>query len=283
MRILHISDLHVETEPERTYPGVNAALARDRDLLRRIPADLMIVSGDLTSHGSAELAPLRLARQYLDGIGLPYLAIPGNHDLGPEKERGLRNPDQEAYDDRPFGQTNYGQVFGADPLVQADLPGLRVIGVGLREEDPDGALDALEETLARDELPVLLFGHYPLRTVRDHGALRTFGADTFITTTARRLHGIIERTPRIVLYVCGHIHVTSALALAPHCLQLTAGALGPGASTYRVYEVDRGGIAYRTLLGSGPLNYWERHGDQGLLREYSLGTPWERQGYVPFP
>lgn len=282
MRILHISDLHVETEPERAYPGVNASLERDREILQRTAADLMIVSGDLTTHGSANPAPLKLARSWVDSIGIPYLAIPGNHDLGPEKERGLRNPEQEAYDDRPFARTNYGQIFGPDPVVQVQTPQVRVIGVGLREEDPDGALDALEETLAGNEQPVLLFGHYPVVTVRDHGTLARFGADTFITTTARRLHGIIQRDKRIALYVCGHIHVTSAVQIAPHCLQLTAGALGPGTSSYRIYEVDDAGIQYTSLLGSGPLNFWERHGDPDLPREYSLGAPEERQGYVTF-
>ncbi|HVX45010.1 MAG TPA: metallophosphoesterase [Mycobacteriales bacterium] len=282
MRILHISDLHVETEPERAYPGVNASLARDAEILRRTAADLMIVSGDLTTHGSAEPEPLRRAREWVQSIGIPYLAIPGNHDLGPEKERGLKNPEQEAYDDRPYGQTNFGRIFGPDPLVRHETDQLRVLGVGLREEDPDGALDALEEALADDIRPVLLFGHYPVVTVRDHGTLARFGADTFITTTVRRLHDIIRRHPRIVLYVCGHIHVVSAVPIAPHCLQLTAGALGPGASSYRIYEVDGAGIQFTSLLGSGPLNFWERHGDPDVPREYSLGSPEERQGYVRF-
>lgn len=75
-RIAHISDLHFGAED----PGVVAALA---DELRSDAPDLVAVSGDLTM--GARRTEFRAARQFMDGLRLPVLAVPGNHDITPYK------------------------------------------------------------------------------------------------------------------------------------------------------------------------------------------------------
>ncbi len=75
-RIAHISDLHFGAED----PAVVAALAEE---LRADRPDLVAISGDLTMQ--ARGAEFRDARQFMDGLGLPTLAVPGNHDLTPYK------------------------------------------------------------------------------------------------------------------------------------------------------------------------------------------------------
>lgn len=281
MRIIHISDLHAETAPERAYPGVLAVLDRARDALAHSGADLVIVSGDLTSYGSSRSEDLVLAREWIESIGRPWLAVPGNHDLGANTQRGKEFPDAEAYHDGPLAGANYGQVFGGEPVVSADLDGLLVAGVAVRDGDPDRALPALEERLAAHAGAALVFGHYPVEPVRGHGVLASFGIDEFVPRTAPRLAELIARHPQVVLYACGHVHVASTRPIAPHCLQVTAGALGPGASVYRCYEVTRGGIAFSSLIGPGPLTFWERLAPFATYgAEYSLGAPEERGGRV---
>lgn len=72
MRTLaHISDLHFGTEDE----AVVRALVAD---LRRVAPDLVIVSGDLTQR--ARTAQFEAARAFLQDLGMPVLAVPGNHD-----------------------------------------------------------------------------------------------------------------------------------------------------------------------------------------------------------
>lgn len=71
-RLAHLSDLHFGTDA----PGLAVVLA---DRLRRIAPDLVIVSGDLTQR--ARPSQFRAARAFLDGLGLPWLAVPGNHDI----------------------------------------------------------------------------------------------------------------------------------------------------------------------------------------------------------
>jgi len=72
MRIAHLSDLHFGHHDQQ----VADALASD---LRSAGIDLLIVSGDFTQVGnSSEFAE---ARRWLDQVGLPLLAVPGNHDV----------------------------------------------------------------------------------------------------------------------------------------------------------------------------------------------------------
>lgn len=270
VRILHISDLHVEPEPEHRLPGVMATLERDRDQLLASGATLALVTGDLTTYGYAELDHLKLAKDWLDRLGLPYLAVPGNHDLSPR-------PELERYEDVPYKDTNYGRVFDADPIVERDLGPIRVIGAGLREDDPDGVLPRLEELIAADPRPVVLGTHYPVVATRPTRIHEFFGSEAFVPRTAAALLQLIRRNDNIVLYACGHVHVNSARRIAPHCLQLTAGSLGQGPSSYRVLDLVDGGLTHSTVLGSGPLSFWESSVD-GLDRDFSLGDTDERTG-----
>jgi 3',5'-cyclic AMP phosphodiesterase CpdA len=71
-RIAHLSDLHFGTEA----PGLPGALT---DALAALRPDLVVVSGDLTQR--ARDGQFRRARALLDGLGAPWLAVPGNHDV----------------------------------------------------------------------------------------------------------------------------------------------------------------------------------------------------------
>ncbi len=72
MRIIHLSDLHFGTET----PALVQSLLQH---MRETPADLLIVSGDLTQIASH--AEFVQARDFLRGCGLPVFCVPGNHDI----------------------------------------------------------------------------------------------------------------------------------------------------------------------------------------------------------
>lgn len=270
MRILHISDLHVEPEPERRLPGLMTTLERDRDQLFASDSTLALVTGDLTTYGFEEPEHLALAKDWLDRLGMPYLALPGNHDLQP-------STDHDGYEDLPYAETNYGRIFDADPIVERDLGPIRVIGAGLRENDPDGVLPRLEQLVTADPRPVVLGAHYPVVPTRPTRIHHYFGSEAFVPNTAAALLELIRRNDNIVVYACGHVHVSSTRRVAPHCLQITAGSIGQGASAYRLFDLDAGGLTYTTVLGSGPLGFWEGSID-GLDRDFSLGDADERTG-----
>jgi len=72
-RILHVSDLHFGA---RDDPILERALA---DLAERVQPELVIASGDLTHRGRR--SQHALAANFLRRLGLPVLAVPGNHDI----------------------------------------------------------------------------------------------------------------------------------------------------------------------------------------------------------
>lgn len=71
-RIAHVSDLHFGTEDAELLLPL-------RDAIRRAEPDLVAVTGDLTQR--ARLAQFEASRAFLDGLDLPWLAVPGNHDI----------------------------------------------------------------------------------------------------------------------------------------------------------------------------------------------------------
>ncbi|HET7046443.1 MAG TPA: metallophosphoesterase [Gaiellaceae bacterium] len=72
-RVLHVSDLHFGTHEDR---AVERALAA---LLEQARPELVVASGDLTNRGRA--SEHERAARFLQGLGPPVLAVPGNHDI----------------------------------------------------------------------------------------------------------------------------------------------------------------------------------------------------------
>jgi 3',5'-cyclic AMP phosphodiesterase CpdA len=72
-RLLHISDLHVGSIEA---PPVERALEA---LIQRLEPELVIASGDLTHRGRGDQHAQ--AAGFLRGLGVPVLAVPGNHDI----------------------------------------------------------------------------------------------------------------------------------------------------------------------------------------------------------
>ena len=109
LRLLHLSDLHFG----RVNPGLVAPLLQ---AVQGLAPDLVVISGDLTQRARA--AQFAQARDFLDRLGVPWLAVPGNHDIP------LDRPVLRVL--RPFG--GYRRAICRDLAPVADLPGLSVLG-----------------------------------------------------------------------------------------------------------------------------------------------------------
>lgn len=70
--LLQISDTHFGTEQPQVVEALVALAARQRP-------DLVVLSGDITQR--ARPAQFRAARAFVDRLGAPVLAVPGNHDI----------------------------------------------------------------------------------------------------------------------------------------------------------------------------------------------------------
>ena len=147
-RFAFLSDTHVGS-------GTGAADLRAtvRDLNAMTGLSFVIISGDITEYGSRE--QLRLAKEILDGLSLPYHLIPGNHDTKWSES----------------GATDFPRLWKADRFV-FDCGPFRFIGMhqGPIMKMGDGhwsPQDArwLEQTLNKlrsKDQPVVFVTHYPL-------------------------------------------------------------------------------------------------------------------------
>ena len=78
LRLLHVSDLHLEEPDDAEHISVLAGLAVDR------AAGAVLVAGDFFDHGRVSEATLRAAAGALRRVPVPVVILPGNHDpLGP--------------------------------------------------------------------------------------------------------------------------------------------------------------------------------------------------------
>ncbi|KAA8735229.1 3',5'-cyclic-nucleotide phosphodiesterase [Acinetobacter qingfengensis] len=70
--LLHLSDLHFGTEQADRVVAL-------QQFCRQCPIELVVVSGDLTQR--ARYQQFFKCRQFLQSLNLPYLVVPGNHDI----------------------------------------------------------------------------------------------------------------------------------------------------------------------------------------------------------
>jgi 3',5'-cyclic AMP phosphodiesterase CpdA len=191
MLIAQISDLHV-CAPGTLYQGLvdsNGMLAEAVAAIGRLETrpDVVIVSGDITEHGTAgEYAE---ARRLLAGLTMPVLAIAGNHD-----ERGAFRA--------AFGGPEGPLHFVRDELGPVRIIGLDVTVPGLHHGDFDAAAeDWLAARLAEaPRRPTLVMMHQPpfASGIGFIDEYRCFGGE--------RLAGLLARYPAVERVVCGHIH-----------------------------------------------------------------------------
>ena len=107
--LLHVSDPHFGTELPHVVSDLRALALAQRPRL-------VVLSGDITQR--ARRAQFEAARRFLDALGAPVLAIPGNHDVP------LFNLPARLF--TPYG--GYARCFGAVAPEHADAQ-LLVIGV----------------------------------------------------------------------------------------------------------------------------------------------------------
>jgi 3',5'-cyclic AMP phosphodiesterase CpdA len=108
--IAHISDLHFGRHDPSVAAALLADLAADRP-------DLVAVSGDLTQR--ARRQEFAAAREFLDRLAVPVIAVPGNHDVP------LYNPLRRVF--RPLARFRHHITPQQNPFFADDE--LAVLGI----------------------------------------------------------------------------------------------------------------------------------------------------------
>ncbi|MEB3753456.1 metallophosphoesterase family protein [Acinetobacter sp. MD2(2019)] len=70
--LLHLSDLHFGTEKPECLTAI-------KQFCRQHPIEAIAVSGDLTQR--AKFVQFLKCKHFLDSLDIPYLVVPGNHDI----------------------------------------------------------------------------------------------------------------------------------------------------------------------------------------------------------
>jgi len=108
--VLHLSDTHFGTERAQVVEALVALAAQQRP-------DVVVLSGDITQR--ARPAQFRSAKAFVDRLGAPVLAIPGNHDIALF--------DLWARLTRPYAR--FAKVFGPELEPVVSLPDWLIVGV----------------------------------------------------------------------------------------------------------------------------------------------------------
>ncbi|HEV8095166.1 MAG TPA: metallophosphoesterase [Burkholderiales bacterium] len=154
-RIIQISDTHLS----RSKPQFALNWPPLRDWVRQQQPDLVIHTGDLTVDGADRDDDMRDGAQLMGELGLPFLAVPGNHDIG--EADNIDQPVNEtrlARWRRHFGPDWWSRDIEAWRLVGLDS---MLFGSGCAEEAHQ--MEWLHETLANaGARRIALFTHRPL-------------------------------------------------------------------------------------------------------------------------
>jgi 3',5'-cyclic AMP phosphodiesterase CpdA len=194
MLIAQITDMHVKKQGEMLSGALDshASLAA---ALRRIGGldpqpDLLVATGDLTADGAP--AEYEALRDLLSDLALPYLLLPGNHDIRENLRAAF--PDQPwedgrfllyAVDDWPL------RIVALDSVVPGDHKGELCRG---RCRWLDGKLAE-----APDKPTVVLLHHPPFATGIGH-------MDRMGLVDATGLAEVVARHAQVIRILCGHAH-----------------------------------------------------------------------------
>lgn len=239
--IVQLSDLHL-VAPGRLAYGLldtwrNTETALDR-VSRMAPSPLLLVlSGDLADE--AEPAAYARLAAALRQMGMPVMALPGNHDRRAPLAAALGLGDGPL--DR-IVQLGPLDVFGLDTLREGEGQG------GL---DPP-QLDRLEAGLAADpDRPALLVLHHP------PGLDGRGEADPEGFLGGRALAAILARHRRVQALACGHVHraMTTRFAGVPLVVAPPVNYGRPLAPPGResLHAVEGEGFAVHRLLADNAL------------------------------
>ena len=185
MRIAHISDIHCNNGSDFNPKMFDKATA----LLNTYDADLIFISGDLTSMGL--LSEYEMAEKRLTEINGEKIIVPGNHD------------------ERNLGFKLFPEFFGKTDFIKT-IKNIGIIGLASSEPDKDdghlgrGRHQLIEKGLAKkNDITIIGFHHHVI-------PIPNSGRETNIIEDAgETLDILLKNNAQLVLM--GHRHVPYAV------------------------------------------------------------------------
>lgn len=176
-RFAFISDTHIGSPDGKAEEDLRRTVA-DINSMKDIA--FVVITGDITELGTNE--QIRLAKQILDSLKVPYHIIPGNHDTGWSESGGLTFT-------KVFGSDKFSFEYdGINFLACASGPYVRMSD-GHVPRDAVNWLQLQLKTIKNDQ-PIIFLNHYPL----DNGLDNWYEVINLL------------KTKNTILALCGHGH-----------------------------------------------------------------------------
>ena len=181
-RFAFISDTHIGSPNGSAEEDLRRTV---RDINAMSDVAFVVLTGDITELGTNE--EIKLAKQILDSLDIPWYIIPGNHDTGWSESGGVM----------------FTTVFGYDKF-SFEFNGIRFLGCAsgpyVRMSDghvPRDAVNWLDKELKKVKKgePVIFLNHYPIDN----------GLDNWYEITDRL------RQHNTWAILCGHGHANRAM------------------------------------------------------------------------
>jgi 3',5'-cyclic AMP phosphodiesterase CpdA len=249
-KVLVVSDTHLSP---RT-PDAEANWSAIVDHVAETRPDLVLHLGDLALDGPHNEGDLPYARGQLDRLAVPWLAVPGNHDIGDNPTPVT--PAASVVDAAGLGRWN--DLIGKDRW-SAEVGGWRIVAVnaqlfgsGLPAESDQWAWLQAEVEEHAGGPPVAFVTHKPL-TAADDGELAAAPPYRFVPIEAqRRLAGLLDQV-KLGLVLSGHVHQYRVLRPdgTPHVWAPTTWAVLSDESQTRYGDKRCGAVALE-LSPPGP-------------------------------
>ena len=232
MKILHISDTHVGGS-SHFNPD---ALAWVEEEVHSTGYDFLIHTGDVTQEGKSE--QYLEAREFLEGVRVPRIVIPGNHDV---RSGGI------ALFEKHVGQRNGVEVFGDAVVIYVD---------SAVADSNDGRVGMIKYNMIREALHE--YHHMPVKiVVIHHHTIPTprAGRERNVLSNAGDLLDMFLRFD-VDLVLSGHRHYPNVYGVE-NSVFVNAGPVScrktryGDANSYNVIEIDDEEISVETRRMEG--------------------------------
>ena len=186
MKIAHISDIHCNYGTDFNEKVFDKAVS----ILNKFDADLVFISGDLTTDGL--LHEYELAKEKLKKIEGKLAIVPGNHD------------------ERNLGWKLFPEFFGGTDFIHT-YDDIALVGLASSEPDRDygrlgrGRHKRIEESIKKNKMTIIGFHHHVIPVPNS-------GRETNIIEDAGETLDIILKND-VPLVLMGHRHVPWAVKI----------------------------------------------------------------------
>jgi 3',5'-cyclic AMP phosphodiesterase CpdA len=243
-----VSDSHLTRRAAETDRNWSAVLR----YVKSAKADLLVHAGDLSLDGAHDQDDLDYARSRLDLLEVPWLVVPGNHDVGdnPSTLASGHDPIDDSRRERWLATVGMDWwAFNADVWRLIGI-NAQLLGSGLAAEADQWAWLEAQLNATPASARVALLTHKPI--AGDDSELAAAPVYRYVPADARRRLTELARSRRIDLVLSGHVHQRRELHWdgATHLWVPTTWAVLPDTAQATV-GIKRSGILAIEFTGTG--------------------------------